>query len=524
MIQLDAPRWTVYGALGLSLACGPADPSGEGGSGAEEETGDVDDEDEDEPNESTGESAADSAEDDAAEGQEGTEAPNNVGEGTDDAGSSSGSTSMGEVSGSAATQSGEDTSDPNGCNFEIDASISEAIPTVGIVTWTVSQGGTSLTPEEASIEFGLDTSYGLTAPVDLQEPGFRTLLLGMKADREYHVRVRASVAGSSCESPDFTLTTGPAPNVLLRPTVDVANPAAVAGGYMITGFWGQLDGPSFILDADNDFVWWYPSPDDVMRTRMTIDGKAMWVRNTAQTDGTGLVRRISLDGLTEEVYEVPHSTHDLTILPDGTLGLILHTEGCDEIAIFDPATESLTTVFNGEDAHGQRNCHVNAINYYEPDDAFIFSEWQHSAYVKVRRNGELVWVLNGEFGDFTGTSWTHQHNMHILASNHVLVFSNGNGQENSMVFEYMLDEQAMVATELWRYDGGLQASFGGDVQRLHNGNTLVTYSSAGVIQEVDASGALVQELSWPAGNTVAYVEHRPSLYEGPPPKLYPYEP
>ena len=47
---------------------------------------------------------------------------------------------------------------------------------IGIVTWTVNVG--SLT--EAHIDFGLDTSYGMTAPVDLALADHRTLLLGMK--------------------------------------------------------------------------------------------------------------------------------------------------------------------------------------------------------------------------------------------------------------------------------------------------------------------------------------------------------
>jgi len=518
MIQFEAPRWTVYGALGLVLACGPTPPTGDGDAGAEEETGD--DPREDDGDDSTGGSADDDEEPsdtrgDTTKGDDGSPGSSATTNGTN----TTNTTNNPSTSGA----SGGDPPDPNGCVIDVDASISEAISTVGIVTFTVTQGGTSLTPEDASIEFGLDTAYGLTAPVDLQEPGFRTLLLGMKPAREYHFRVRATAAGTTCESPDLTLTTGPAPNLLVKPSVNVANPAALAGGYMITGFWGQLDGPSFILDADNDFVWWYPSPDDVMRTRMTIDGKAMWIRNTAAQTDDGLVRRISLDGLTEEIFEIPRSTHDLTILPDGTIGLIMHTDGCDEIALFDPATQTVTPVFNGESAHGQRNCHVNAINYYAPDDAFVFSDWQQSSYIKVSRTGELLWILNGESSTFTGTSWTHQHNMHILSSERVLIFSNGSTNENSIVYEYLLDEQSTMATEVWRYDGGLQASFGGDVQRLHNGNTLVTYSSAGVIHEVDTSGALVQELSWPVGNTVAYIEHRPSLYEGPPPKLHAYE-
>jgi hypothetical protein len=57
----------------------------------------------------------------------------------------------------------------------------------------------------------------------------------------------------------------------------------------------------------------------------------------------------------------------------------------------------------------------------------------------------------------------------------------------------------------------------GDVQRLPNGNTLVTYSYQGLIHEVSPEGALLQQLSWGIGGAVGYSMKRASLY-GPPPK------
>jgi hypothetical protein len=60
-----------------------------------------------------------------------------------------------------------------------------------------------------------------------------------------------------------------------------------------------------------------------------------------------------------------------------------------------------------------------------------------------------------------------------------------------------------------------QAAVLGDVQRLPNGNTLVAYSTSGVLHQVNAAGELVQELTWPIGGAFGFVNHRPSLY-GPP--------
>jgi hypothetical protein len=73
----------------------------------------------------------------------------------------------------------------------------------------------------------------------------------------------------------------------------------------------------------------------------------------------------------------------------------------------------------------------------------------------------------------------------------------------------------MTATRVWSYLGtGLESAIYGDVQRLDNGNTLVTYSAAGVIEEVSSDGGVVERTT--ASTGVGYVSKRPSLY-GPPP-------
>ncbi len=57
----------------------------------------------------------------------------------------------------------------------------------------------------------------------------------------------------------------------------------------------------------------------------------------------------------------------------------------------------------------------------------------------------------------------------------------------------------------------------GDVQRLPNGNTIVAYSTQGVLHEVSSNGTLLQELTWPVSASFGYIQKRATLY-GPPPK------
>ncbi len=106
--------------------------------------------------------------------------------------------SDGDAEGSADKDPARDC-DPDAISL-ISAKTSPVIGTVGIIEWsTVMNPVTS-----ASIEFGLNTEYGYTATVDLNEPDYRTLLLGMKPSSVYHYRIVVN----GCEGADHTIETG----------------------------------------------------------------------------------------------------------------------------------------------------------------------------------------------------------------------------------------------------------------------------------------------------------------------------
>jgi hypothetical protein len=142
-------------------------------------------------------------------------------------------------------------------------------------------------------------------------------------------------------------------------------------------------------------------------------------------------------------------------------------------------------------------------------------------------------VLNGgSKSTFSGDTWVGgNHGIHLLGLDNLLFFNNnsrmsmgGTGGANgdgsgSIAVELKLDLNAKKITKAWSYKAnpGIQNDVMGDVQRLSNGNTLVAYSTKGVLHEVSSSGTLLQELSWPAGGQFGYIEKRATLY-GPPPK------
>jgi len=421
---------------------------------------------------------------------------------------------------------------PVDCFYDVSVEMSPEIGTVAIVTWSVDLAAI----DHAYIDFGPDGSYGMRAPVDLDAPGHRTLLLGMAPSSEYHFRITVEGEGGGCRSDDFEIMTDPSPNGLTLPTVTVARPSEVMPGFIITSESAGRGGGSMILvyDHTGTLVWWYQASfGQISRAKLSYDGRWMIARNTNPSGDTGGNSfRVSLDGLVEEAISVPSGHHDFTVTPDNAIVMpVGSADDCDEIVKIEENGDS-SVLFTVADAFPDLGsggimvngdlCHTNSIHYNEEDESFSFSVLHQNAYVKISAAGELQWVLGGEASEFTGdgAEWNRQHGHHLLSPTRLLFFNNngrsGGSATESLALEVELDLTAMTATRVWSYAGDNSSITLGDVQRLDNGNTLTTYSNAGVIHEVNAALELVQSFEWSLGGAVGYVHHRPSLY-GPPP-------
>ena len=425
----------------------------------------------------------------------------------------------GASSGAMAGGAGPATPD---CAFTVRSEISPVIATVGIIEW--NSGLEEI--DSARIEFGVDSNYGMTAPVDLAEPSYRTLLLGMKPSRTYHFRIVAQSSTAECTSDDFTLTTGPRPNGLPELSATDFHPERLAGGFLITGLHvGGIDSrpPAYILDADGEMVWWYPSERGVSGASMSYDGKYMWINDTNAPENPTIVHRVSMDGLVDEDHsaEFEGQNHQLAVLPDETVAFYAYGEnGCEDIKLRRP-DGSVRTLTNAHAVHAAGSlCHVNMIQYSPFDETLVFSDLYHLSYAKITLEGQLVWVLGGGPSNHfrgDGAVWENQHGIHVLGIDRYLMFNNGPPGGESLAIEILLDIGARTASRVWTYAAvpSIYNPIMGDVQRLANGNTIIAYSVKGVLHEVGPDGTLLRELSWALGGNFGYVTHRDSLY-GPP--------
>ena len=475
---------------------------------------------------------------------------------TGSAGSSArgGTTGSGAIGGNGATAGSGGTAVTTGtggsggsgnCTVTVMSSaVSTKIPTVGIVTFTT----TAQSPTAAHIDFGLDSSYGMTAPVDLTQANYRTLLLGMKPSKTYHFQISVTGSGGTCTSADTTMMTGAkAASGLPTLTFTTNNASAIYGGFLVAGLfvqgWSAAMTPAFIVDKDGDFVWWYfVKNSDLTGVTMSYDGKYMWLNSANVPQGTAHVHRVSMDGLTDDDYstQFTNASHQLTVLPDDTVAFYAYnSNGCDDIKLRSPSG-TVTTVVNAKTAHGGSGaCHVNALVHDRNDDTLVFSDLDNLCLTKVTRTGQTVWILNGGIGGITSTFssgtllWKGgQHGFQFVAANDIVLFNNNNsttlagGQgwgsaagdgSGSIALELKLDTSAKTATQVWSYKAspGIDNQIMGDVQRLPNGNTMVDYATKGAIHEVDSKGNVLQTIT--TNSSFGYIQKRATLY-GPPPR------
>jgi len=437
------------------------------------------------------------------------------------AGNASGGTSAagtggarGGAGGGAGTGAG---GSGNGGLFTIMVQLASAVKstaptTVGIVTWSTTATGIT----SAHIDFGLDTSYGMTAPVDLTAMNYRTLLLGMKPAKTYHFRIVASNGTTTYMSDDQTVTTGAKLSAAVISSFSVKNAAAVPKGFYVTSFWmGTNSRIPFIFDSDGDVVWWYTaasseSTDGISRARMSADSQNVWLVNESLSGNP--LRRVSIDGLTTQTYSNTKASHDICAVSGDTMAYLDYGE-TDCNSIFEINNAGTTKeVFEATNVTsmgiGMNNCHGNAVRYSKKEDFYTYSDWQKELAV-VNRMGTLQWKLSQKVSG-GNTAWGGVQHGHQLLDNSIILFGNNGtaGGNKSQAFEFGLDGHLIKAFK----SGGSATNFG-DVQRMTNGNTLITYSTSSLIQEVDASDTVVLEVK--GSGAFGYVEFRESLYGAP---------
>jgi len=152
--------------------------------------------------------------------------------------------------------------------------------------------------------------------------------------------------------------------------------------------------------------------------------------------------------------------------------------------------------------------HGNAIELDNDGNLMISSRHMDEITKINRTTGDIIWRLGGKNNQFTFVNdpikFSYQHAIRRISNGNITLFDNGNYHipPFSRAVEYKLDENNRKATLIWEYRNnptiyGLAMGF---VQRLDNGNTLISWGSTNpTITEVKYNKTKVLEINLPQG-------------------------
>ena len=433
-----------------------------------------------------------------------------------------------------------------GPDFVVDpqVTVSDAMPTVAVVEWDV------VTPSctDAFVAFGTTEDIGNSSRATIDDDGHaRALLVGMKSQRTYLYRITEVGDEGRLRSEMHELQTGGLQRSDVEVVLKVADPAGARRRFVATSLYSNQSA-AVIVDGDGDIVWSH-QPDlgwsNHFVTRVRPFRLGEWVtynvgggqaQGLPEPDPTRAIVRVSLDGTREHVLDLPDTHHDFFELGDGTLALLKYDRrevdgqtyiGDAVVEVSPDGTErQIWTAWDHFELDPDNVVgplaswsHANAIYFDKEDEAYYVSLRNFDCIVKIDQStGDQVWALGGEYSDFALSDGStalfhHQHQFELLDDG-IVVFDNGLVEtQDSRVVQYRLDPEQGLATRVWERHAqpALFCAALGDVDRLDNGNTLITWSSAGQLEEVNPAGDVVWRVRAELGAAFAFTRHRKAL-------------
>lgn len=228
--------------------------------------------------------------------------------------------------------------------------------------------------------------------------------------------------------------------------------------------------------------------------------------------------------------------HDFRLLPNGhalvflrdpqPVDMSLHVEGGDPNAVVTgcivheiDASSNIVFEWRSWDHYEITDCvidlttptvdlvHCNTIEQ-DTDGNIMIIALNLLEITKInRQTGDIMWRLGQGFkNEFTIVGepefgWGH-HDLRRLPNGNITIYNNRTyTTQEARAVEYSLDEVNKVATMVWEFRNspGIAGGPWGGVQRLPNGNTMISWGATGLITEVRPDGTKAFEMQLAAG-------------------------
>ncbi len=378
--------------------------------------------------------------------------------------------------------------------------------------------------ERCWISYGPVGEAPLPTPTTACPAGDRSqLLLGLPADSEIEAQLNLEQEGASVSGPLVAARTGPLPDPLLEPSLEVLDAEGTGlRGWLLLAIeaWegAYYDGPYYqiILDQQGRVVWARPLPDGLSSSFPCVSRSgdhivAERVDRFGLAGGLpGVIERFHLDLTSRSETELPGLRFAWAEAEDGSIyHFDREREGEAWLSRTSPegVRERLFDCVSwmAERCSESWCCEANAVVLAPERGSVLMSLWATDTVLEIELDTSTV---RHSWGRLEG-SWETQPPEALFELQHYPNFT----PEGTLLVgtqlatrplehrfrEYRLDEPQQRLEELrsWGEDWDLFAQYQGEALRLANGNTLMNFGSAGAIREVDPDGELVWSLSWP---------------------------
>jgi hypothetical protein len=381
-----------------------------------------------------------------------------------------------------------------------------------------------------------DAAYGVTPAVGVTDDVAIVPVLGLLPARHYVLRIVARARRDTTVSEPLLFDTDSLPPDLPQ---YVASGSSPTPGYVVfaAGAYGV------VIDNGGRVVWYKRFRNGPGLTFTVQPTGRYYARpaGTSPSDPTPWVEMDALGNVTRTVgcaHALTPRFHDLIATGDDTYWLL-----CDETRTMDltgvggvasarvTATDVQRVSSDGrllfewspfdhfaigladprELVKADVNwTHGNSLDLM-PDGNLVVSFRNLSEITKIdTETGAVMWRLGGRanafsFGGAQPMGFVGQHSVRATAGNAIALLDNLGDATQSRGERYEIDEQSMTARLVGSYGSvpGVTTQIGGSVQDLPNGHTLVSFGTAGRVEEYDAAGRVV----WRIERGADYVFH-----------------
>jgi len=349
-------------------------------------------------------------------------------------------------------------------------------------------------------------------------------VLGLLPERSYAVSAVAYGLGGTAVGNPVRISTDTLPSDLPRYAVSGSDPAP---GYVVfaAGAYG------LVIDNTGRVVWYRRFADGPGLNFMAQpNGHYVARPTTPERDDLEPWLEIDPAGNVTRTLGCAHGLqprfHDLITLQDGSYWLM-----CDEVRTMDLSSLGgagtaavMGTALQHISASGTLLFDWSAFDHFaitdldSADRTGASVNWTHgnsldldtdgNLIVSFRNLGELtkinsvtgavMWRMGGRRNEFTfsespSPAYARQHGVRVAGAGTLLLLDNVGNPRESRAERYTVDEAARTARLSHSYGSnpGVVTLIGGSVQSLAGGRTLVTFGTAGRVEEYDADGRLM---------------------------------